>query len=643
MVNMPFGFNIYPSIQLGTLSTILKTHGREVRSFYLNLYFSDKIGPAVYSQLCEKRFLIGDWLFSHLLFGDSSRNKEYLKRFYPYTQEVCRSIGRDEGFLLDLKTKMAPGFLKWAADAFDWGKYDVVGFTSTFNQNMAGFTLAKLIKDRYPSIKIVFGGSNFESEMGLEYFRVFKWIDYAVIGEAEYLLPGLMEAIESGGPIPKGVAYRNETFMSQRDTKDNENNPPSPPFNKGGMGGFSDENEVVYEENHQIFAEFERYGPPDYDDYFDQLRAIDPTSPMLENPIILYETSRGCWWGEKHHCKFCGLNASIMKFRAKTRDKILAEIASLSKRYNAYRFRIVDNILDMKYIDGVFGKLGEAGYDLEFFVEVKSNLTKDQIKTLSHGGVKVIQPGIESLSVNQLKEMNKGVSPMQNILCLKWAFYYGMEISWNILTGFPGETDEDYRSQIDIIKSIFHLQPPTAVGDFWLERFSPYFNRPQDYGIKNMRPGEAFSYIYDLEEIDLMKIAYDFEFETENRVDPALKEELHETVAEWKRRVQSEEVPFLLFMKSIDFVTVYNGREKGKPTKTHFIGPAAWIISFCNEGPRSIEQIRSHIKEKSGQKEEQKDEIDQIEGVIEDLEKRRILFGEKGRYLTLALPHNSRL
>ncbi|MEW6417019.1 MAG: glycosyltransferase [Nitrospirota bacterium] len=45
----------------------------------------------------------------------------------------------------------------------------------------------------------------------------------------------------------QNIEYRaqntdNETFMSQRDAKGNENNPPSPPFGKGGMGGFSDEN-----------------------------------------------------------------------------------------------------------------------------------------------------------------------------------------------------------------------------------------------------------------------------------------------------------------------------------------------------------------------------------------------------------------
>jgi len=40
--------------------------------------------------------------------------------------------------------------------------------------------------------------------------------------------------------------------MSQRDTKDNENNPPSPPFSKGGMGGFSDERSIMSKSVQQI-------------------------------------------------------------------------------------------------------------------------------------------------------------------------------------------------------------------------------------------------------------------------------------------------------------------------------------------------------------------------------------------------------
>jgi ribosomal peptide maturation radical SAM protein 1 len=607
LVNMPFGFHIYPSIQLGTLSALIKTHGWEVKSFYLNLYFAHKLELPVYNQLCEKRFLIGEWLFSHILFENSPKNKEYMSHFSTHSKEICQSTGCSEEFLLDVKTKMAPEFLNWALDAFDWEKYDVVGFTSTFNQNAASLTLAKLIKEKYPSIKIIFGGSNFESEMGLEYFRVFQWIDYAVVGEAENVLPGLLDAVENGGSIPGGIVYRKK-------------------------------DKVVYEENRQMFVDFGKYGAPDYDDYFKQLKEIDPASPLLENPIILYETARGCWWGEKHHCKFCGLNALTMKFRAKAIEKIHTEVASLSKRYNTYRFRFVDNILDMKYIDGIFGKLRQENYDLQFFIEVKSNLSRKQIKTVARGGAKVIQPGIESFSANQLNEMNKGVLPIQNILFLKWAFYYGIEVSWNILTGFPGETDEDYRRQIDIIKSIIHLQPPTAVGNLWLERFSPYFNRPDNYGIKINGPGEGYSYVYHSEEIDLMKIAYDFEFETKDQVDLKLKAELRQAVEEWKKRDQSKQTPFLFFTKSMDFVTVYDGRPKGQPIKTRFAGSPARIISFCNESPKSFKQILSHIQEKGDQK---KDEIDEMEKIIKDLENKRILFEERGKYFTLALPHNS--
>ena len=174
---MPFGFHIYPSIQLGTLSTLLKTHGHEVKSFYLNLHFAHQLGLPVYNELCETRQLIGEWLFSHPLFGDSPGNKKYTDIFDQQIQNVCKAIDRPPEFLREVKEKMVPEFLRWAVESIDWGGYSLVGFTSTFNQNLASVTLAKWIKEKYPSIKILFGGSNFDSEMGLEYFRGFDWID----------------------------------------------------------------------------------------------------------------------------------------------------------------------------------------------------------------------------------------------------------------------------------------------------------------------------------------------------------------------------------------------------------------------------------------------------------------------------------
>ncbi len=604
---MPFGFHIYPSIQLGTLSTLLKAHGCEVKSHYLNLHFAHQLGLPVYNQLCEKRFLIGEWLFSHPLFGDNARNQDYMNHFDAHIEDVCRSIERPREFLVDVKTKMVPEFLQWSRDACDWGAFDVVGFSSTFNQNIASLTLAKWIKEKYPHVKILFGGSNFESDMGLEYFRISPWIDYVVPGEAEDVLPQLVKYLDQGGPVPRGVIHRCE-------------------------------GEVLYQEPEAMFGNFQDYAAPDYDDFFNQLREIDPHSSLLENPVILYETARGCWWGEKHHCTFCGLNASTMKFRSKSIEQVHADLAQLSKKYDSFRFRLVDNILEMKYIDGVFGNLAENNYDLHFFIEVKSNLTKKQIKTLAQGGAKAIQPGIESFSRNQLQEMDKGVRPLQNILCMKWAMYYGIEINWNILIGFPGETDDDYRQQIDLIKLLFHLPPPECVGNLWLERFSPYFQRPEEYGIKITAPGEAYPFVYDHPDIDHLKIAYDFEFETSNRIDPELKQELFQTAEEWKQRHQSEQLPYLIFTKAMDFVTVYDQRSL-ESIKTRLEGPHAWAFICCNEAPKSVEQIRQYFRGKMGQ--EPEDSL--AENAIAYLEEKGLLYGERGKYLNLALPHNSNL
>ena len=125
-----------------SLSTLLKTHGCEVKSHYLNLHFAHQLGLPIYNQLCEKRFLIGEWLFSHALFGDNARNQDYMNHFSPHIDDVCRSIERPKEYLVDVKTKMVPEFLQWSRDACDWGAFDVIGFSSTFNQNVASLTLA---------------------------------------------------------------------------------------------------------------------------------------------------------------------------------------------------------------------------------------------------------------------------------------------------------------------------------------------------------------------------------------------------------------------------------------------------------------------------------------------------------------------
>jgi ribosomal peptide maturation radical SAM protein 1 len=608
LVNMPFSYSKYPSIQLGTLSALLKSKGVLVDCHHLNVRFAHKIGVPLYESICEKRALFGEWIFSYLLFRDNPKRVEYPSLFKPVFEQVAKESGHPASFFEEMASRTAPQFLTWALTAIDWGQYKIVGFTSTFDQNVASLTMAKLIKDLYPDVTIVFGGANYDGEMGLEYFRAFPFIDHVVVGEGEAVFPELVRYLLSGkvGTFPSGVTYR-----------------------EGAV--------IAFTPNHSLFSDFAKTGPPDYDDYYHLLAELGEAAQGLDR-ILLYEGSRGCWWGEKHHCTFCGLNAQSMKFRAKSSEQAAREMAYLSNRYDTARFRLVDNIIDMKYIENLFGRFAADHCDLDVFIETKSNLQKSQIRMLAAGGVKCMQPGLESLSINQLHAMDKGVTPMQNIICLKWSAYYRIAVSWNILLGFPGETNEDYRRQINLIPSLFHLHPPEASGKFWLQRFSPYYTKPHDYGIRITGPWTAYEYVYDGRQVDVKKIAYDFEYELDNwNVDPHLYQELVELVQEWQKQAGSSDRPFLYYSKAMDYVTVYDGRNSLAPTRRRYDWPAAGIIETCNEAAKSRDQICALLAHRPEMGALLDGAIDEALGALTAA---RILYEERGKYFTLAIPEN---
>src|SRR3712207_5823960 len=120
---------------------------------------------------------------------------------------------------------------------------------------------------------------------------------------------------------------------------------------------------------------------PDYDDYFAQFGAS--TLPTVETPTLAIETSRGCWWGQKHHCTFCGLNGQGMQYRSKSSQRALDELDSLTGRYGVRKVYAVDNILDLKYFDTVLVELAGRPRPPRLFYETKANLTKDQLRLLA--------------------------------------------------------------------------------------------------------------------------------------------------------------------------------------------------------------------------------------------------------------------
>ena len=78
------------------------------------------------------------------------------------------------------------------------------------------------------------------------------------------------------------------------------------------------------------------------------------------------ETSRGCWWGEKRQCTFCGLNGGSIAFRAKPQErKVLPEISSAVSEFGVLDIIITDNILDPANFETLLPRLADAGWDLK--------------------------------------------------------------------------------------------------------------------------------------------------------------------------------------------------------------------------------------------------------------------------------------
>jgi magnesium-protoporphyrin IX monomethyl ester (oxidative) cyclase len=358
-----------------------------------------------------------------------------------------------------------------------------VGCSSVFQQHCASLALLRRIRELSPDAVLLVGGANCEGEMGVETLRQFPWLDCVVSGEADEIFADLCRVLLDHGravepcKLPDGAIARGHL-------------------------------RTLFSAPRPVVRDMDALPVPDYRDYFATLKAS--TLSELVQPELLAESSRGCWWGEKSHCTFCGLNGAGMKHRSKSPVRVLTEIGELAERYRTRTIQFVDNILDMSYFETVLPELARSGGAYSLFYEIKSNLKRAQVRLLADAGVRWVQPGIESLDDNVLRLIGKGNSTLMNLQLLKWSSEFGIDAAWNMLCGIPGERDEWYREMAEWIPAVFHLQPPTGLVRVRYDRFSPYHMRPLDFGL-TLRPSKAYTYVYPFPQESLMRMAYSFE------------------------------------------------------------------------------------------------------------------------------------
>jgi magnesium-protoporphyrin IX monomethyl ester (oxidative) cyclase len=622
LINPPFASVYRPSIALTQLAHVAHAEvGVPAQICYLNLTIARLVGVGLYEDIADNHYMqgLGDWAFRGLAHPDIEDNAaEYLGRMYGGSASPHRAQAEQ---MAALRPQIYAAVMRYL-DEHGLAGYDIVGLTSMFSQNMASFAIARLIKERNPGATVIMGGANCEAPMGSAIRDNVKWIDYVFSG-------------------PSITSFRQ--FLRRR----RDNDPRGPAFSIPGIFGQADQPARTSLPLLADPGSAHLVGPRndidepvtlDYDGYLDQFDGHFPGS--ARRPSLLFETSRGCWWGERSQCTFCGLNGTGMSYEAMSPERAAAHIADLF-RY-AGRAKVlagVDNILPRSFVGEVLPRLRPpAGMSL--FFEVKVGLTDRDLLTLAAAGVRDIQPGIESLSTATLRLMRKGTSAFQNIMFLRSARSAGIRPSWLILVGFPGERAEVYQKYLRDLPLLTHLHPPAKPIPVRIDRYSAYFEDPGEYGL-DLRPMRFYELIYPISQGALADLAYYFYDITP---DPAYKRTcehylpaLRELVGQWQDRWRAGPRPQLRVMPDslgLDGAVILDSRA-GQPV----------FRSVSAAGLAVLDALRRPLTP-DGAAERAKLDPEQAREEITRLRADGLLFEERGKYLSLLTgqldPHRPR-
>lgn len=491
LIQMPFFRLDAPSLGLAMLEAALARAGMDCDLEHLNLDLGARVGAELYSWVAgraPRHLLLGDLVFAPLLHDrdlDLDRVRALAARL---------SHRRDERVpdpVLDRMPAMAQAARDLVDDAisrWSWADYDLVGI-GTFSSVVPALALARHVKRAAPTARVILGGSSCEGEMGAQLHRSFPFVDFVCRGEGEALIVELADRLAGGRAVEgiEGLIWRD----------DGATRGPA----LGARGGGASRADPY---------PLDRLPVPRHDRWLARARALGLLPPEeLQLPI---ETSRGCWYGERRHCVFCGLNGERMRFRRKSPGRVTAEIDELASR-GVQVLHCVDNVLDRALLKTVLPELARRRTGRQLFWEVRPDFSRSEMELLARSGVLWVQAGIESLSTPLLRRMGKGTTALQNVRFLRHAAELGIGASWSVLFGLPGEDPAQYDAMAALIPALSHLQPPRLVQQVRMDRFSPLFE--ERGGLTNVVPTPAYAELFPFDDDTVARLAYFFEFDYE--------------------------------------------------------------------------------------------------------------------------------
>jgi ribosomal peptide maturation radical SAM protein 1 len=566
---MPWAAVTEPSLGLAILKSHLKVNGCASEISHCNLLLLKQLKFRTYRAIADL-YAINDFLFSgtfdHELDFEQLNQLSVTLKDIPAHLRPRETVAETIELLLHLRENVIPSYIDECVSVVLQDSPRIVGLSCMYDQTFASLALVEHIKRVSPETLIVLGGYAVFGETGQALLRSFPSIDAIVNGEGEVAVVRLCrEDREDWKTIPNLITR--ETI--------------SPPK----QAPFICLDEVLY---------------PDFDDYFEDIADLENREKIkITTPYLPIETSRGCWWGQKNHCIFCGIDDASMTYRRKSGAGALAMMQHLAGRHGISSFRISDYILPMEYFKSVLPKLAAGGAPYVISCESKSNLRADHFDAFQKAGVLEVQPGIESFSTPVLKLMKKGVSGIQNVRTLKLAAHFGIKLHYNIIYGFPGDEEPWYLDMLNVVPSLYHLEPPETCSRVAVTRFAPlHMNAKSFFGVDTtlLRANDRYSIILAKTELARRELRWeDYCYYFVNPVEDESLEPFYEALEVQARYWMGMEGRCDLVVHRLDGVNVIKDTRIGQHASA-LTEVERSILDTCNLDIWPIDKLFFHLE-----------------------------------------------
>jgi len=153
------------------------------------------------------------------------------------------------------------------------------------------------------------------------------------------------------------------------------------------------------------------------------------------------------------------------------------------------------------------------------------------------------------------------------------------------------------------------------------------FTQPGRFPMRRREPEPSYRWVYPAT-VDLERIAYFFEYETEEALDPGAYTALRNAVAQWREAWQAGPPPLLEYRSAPGFLQIYDGRHSDREGTYTFRDTLAEIYLACVDRPRTAGGVHAELDVP----------VSTIEAAFQGFGERGLMFLDGNLAVALALP-----